>query len=102
MTASIKISACDNELRVIASTGAFSAEICHISSGNNDTVAYAVNLGSVLPGGTYSLTMVGINWGGPARFSVEVTNNGAVTPYSFEKKDAAIGVVWSPTIIVNV
>jgi hypothetical protein len=102
MTASIKVSACDNELHVIASTPAFSAEICHISSGYNDPVAYAVNLGSILPPGKYSLTMVGINWGGPAKYAIAVTNNGTTTPYSFEKADAPAGVVWSQTVNVDV
>ena len=102
MAASINITACDNELYVIASTPAFTSEICHITSGYNDPVAYAVKLNSILPAGTYSLTMIGVNWGGPARFAITVTNNGVATPYTFNNASAPVGVVFTQTVTVNV
>jgi hypothetical protein len=102
MSASIRISACDNEMYIIASTGAGSSEICHISSGFNNPVAYAVDLASILPKGTYDLTMVGINWGAAAKFAVTVTKDGVATPYSFEERNAPAGVVWKQTVQVTV
>ncbi|QWF17031.1 hypothetical protein [Lysobacter capsici] len=98
MPTSIKVTACDNELFITASTPAGSSEICHISSGNNDPVSYAVNLGSVLPPGKYSLTLVGINWGGPSAFNVTVGS----TPLTFSNPNAPIGVVWTQTVAVTV
>lgn len=98
MATSVKINQCDNELYITASTSAGSAEICHISSGYNDPVAYAVNLGSVLPAGKYNLTLVGINWGGPAAFNVTI--NG--TAYNYNNASAPVGVVWTQTIPVTV
>jgi hypothetical protein len=102
MSASINITACDNELYVIASTPAFSSEICHITPGYNDPVAYAVNLGSILPGGKYSLTMIAVNWGGSAKFAITVTNNGTPTAYTFSNGSAPVGVVWTQTVPVEV
>jgi hypothetical protein len=102
MAASIKISACDNELYVIASTPAFTSEICHITSGYNDPVGYNVRLGAILPAGSYSLTMIGVNWGGPAKFAITVTNNGVTTPYSYENANAPVGAVWNQTVTVAV
>ncbi|QWP75776.1 hypothetical protein J5226_19515 [Lysobacter sp. K5869] len=96
MKTAIKISQCDNELYIIASTGAGASEVCHISSGYNDPVAYAVNLNSILPPGKYDLTLVGINWGGPAAFAVDVGG----TPYTYKDPNAPVGVVWSKTIQV--
>lgn len=98
MPTSIKVTACDNELFITASTPAGSSEICHISSGNNDPVSYAVNLGSVLPPGKYSLTLVGINWGGPSAFNVTVGS----TPFTFSNPNAPVGVVWTQTVAVTV
>ncbi|MGH8079330.1 MAG: hypothetical protein ACREP7_02065 [Lysobacter sp.] len=98
MPTSVKINACDNELYIVASTAAGSSEICHISSGNNDPVVYGVNLGSVLPAGKYDLTLIGINWGGPASFNVLVGG----TPYTFNDPKAPVGVVWKQTVPVTV
>jgi len=98
MTTAVKITQCDNELHIIASTGAGSSEVCHISSGYNDPVNYAVNLNSILPAGKYDLTLVGINWGGPAGFNVNVGG----TAYTYADANAPVGVVWSKTIQVTV
>ncbi len=95
----LSVTRCDNELYVTAfANGTGSLEVLHISSGYNDPVNYTVNLGSILAAGTYSITMVGINWGGPAAFTVAIDG----TPYKFEKSDAPSGVVWTQTITVSV
>lgn len=98
MATSINVSACDNELYIVASTAAGTSEILHISSGNNNPVSYAVNLGSILPPGKYDLTMVGINWGGPAKFTVTVGS----TPYTYTNASAPVGAVWNQTVSVTV
>lgn len=98
MATAIKVSACDNELYIVASTGAGTSEILHITSGFNDPVNYAVNLGSILPPGKYDLTMVGINWGGPANFAVTV----GATPFTFNNPNAPVGAVWTQTVSVTV
>ncbi|MGN7917863.1 hypothetical protein [Lysobacter antibioticus] len=98
MATAIKVSACDNELYIVASTGAGTSEILHITSGYNDPVSYAVNLNSILPPGKYDLTMVGINWGGPAKFAVTV----GTTPYTYNNASAPVGAVWTQTVSVTV
>ncbi|ARJ65309.1 hypothetical protein WV31_06415 [Magnetospirillum sp. ME-1] len=100
----LSVSKCDNELYVIAipvspNGGTAAVEVLHISSGYNDPVNYSINLGSVLvPGGTYSITMMGINWGGPAAFAVNL--NG--TPYTFSDGSGKLGLVWNQSVNVTV
>ena len=97
----LSVTKCDNELYVIAmpvnpAGGTASVEVLHISSGYNDPVNYNINLGSVLvPGWTYAITMMGINWGGPAAFNV--TLNG--TPYNYVNANAPLGLVWNPPAV---
>jgi|HubBroStandDraft_5_1064220.scaffolds.fasta_scaffold1642229_1 hypothetical protein len=99
-TTMINVTATDNELYLIASTPAGSAEIGHIVSGYNNPVSYKVVPHSVLPPGNYSLTMVGINWGGPAAFDVVLTPAQAGTSYS--SASAPVGVVWTKTVPMTV
>jgi hypothetical protein len=100
-TTKIAVTACDNELHIIASTGAGSSEICHISSGYNNPVSYTVVPQSILAPGSYSLTMVGINWGGPSAFKVALTTGGVVTNLT-SPANSAVGVVWSVTVPMQV
>lgn len=102
MSTSIQISACDNELYVVASTPAGSSEVVHMSSGYNNPVAYNVTLNSILPSGTYNLTFVGINWGGPAAFNIAVTSGSTTTPYTYSNPNAATGLVWSQSVQVTI
>jgi hypothetical protein len=90
----IHVTACDNELYILASTGRESSELCHIKSGFGDRVDYRFNPQHILPVGTYDLTLVGINWGGPSTFSVTTTPGGTVT----STPSTAVGVVWQHTI----
>ena len=103
MAANINITACDNELIIIAFTPSISYQIGRILSGNNQGVSVTLNLVEdtyvggptlngtnnplndvidvCLPAGTYSLFLCGINWGGPTAFAGTVTDsNGIQTP----------------------
>lgn len=119
MTNTIDITACDNELYIIAYNTTQSYQLAHILSGNgepvnasfsllNGTYQTTATLNSVcfpltgpnsnpmygmatLPGGTYTLIALGINWGGPASFAVSV--NG--TPLSGTTSQGE-GLVWTP------
>jgi hypothetical protein len=97
MSTPVNVTACDNELIVIASQFAFSSEVFHLKSGNNDPVSYSVDLASILPSGTYDLTMIGVNWGGPFNYALTVAgssygNSGSAPP----------GINWSQTISISV
>jgi len=81
-TTKIHVTATDNELYILASNGAGSSEICHIKSGNNNPVDYAVIPQSILPPGPYTLIMVGINWGSGYAFSVTLTTGSSNTTYT--------------------
>ena len=62
-TTQIHITVYDNELYIAASTTAGSSELCYLKSG----------FGHILQSGSYELTLVGINWGGPWKFAVTTT-----------------------------
>ena len=94
MANSIVTTACDNELVILAYTPSASYELCQILSGNSQPVN--VTLGIVpgqyvntivlngvnqpltstvnqnLPSGTYSILMLGVNWGGPTQFKLNI------------------------------
>lgn len=69
----IQATACDNEMYVLVSTPSGSSELFHIKSGFNNPVNYVVIPQSILPAGAYTLTVIGINWGGPSAFTVILT-----------------------------
>lgn len=98
-TTKIEVQACDNELIIIASQPAGSSVICHLKSGYNAPVSYIVNPSHILAGGEYSLTVVGINWGGPGNFKVIVT---AGTETVLEGSNSATGAVFTKTIPMSV
>lgn len=117
----LNITACDNELIIMAYQANASFELCKIKSGYDRPVNVTMNIvagqyqGSMylngvniplqqtitqmLPIGAYSLVMLGIDWGGPAKFAVNV--NG--TPYEVIDTTPANGLVFSPDpITINV
>lgn len=118
MSNSIKITACDNQLIVLALQWGESYEICNIKSGNNNAVEVPINIiagnysGPVklngvnkalepadvkepvsLPPGEYVLVYAGINWGGPYQFTLDVNEK----KYSLPKDSAGeqFGFVWN-------
>ncbi len=118
MSNTIKITAVDNELIVLAYHWTGSYELCRILSGNgmqvNVTLTLAqgeymgpivlnavnnplnLSLNVCLPVITdkYSLLLAGINWGGPAVFAASVNGtalSGTIAPGN--------GVVWTPAPI---
>jgi hypothetical protein len=98
----IHVTATDNELYILASTPAGSSEICHFKSGYNNPVLYDVIPQSILPAGAYTLTVVGINWGGPSGFNVVLTDsNGANTPIS-GGTGLPTGGTWSQAVAITV
>ncbi|WP_417485407.1 hypothetical protein [Maricaulis salignorans] len=98
-TTKIEVQACDNEMIIIASQGTGSSVICHLKSGYNAPVSYVVNPAHILAPGDYSLTVVGINWGGPGNFKATVT---AGTPTVLEGSSSATGAVFTKTIPMSV
>ena len=100
-TTKIHVTATDNELYIIATTPAGSSEIGHIVSGYNNPVEYTVVPQSVLPKGTYTLVLVGINWGGPQAFKVTLTTGGVDTVYA-APANSAVGANWTVAIPITV
>jgi len=106
------ITACDNELILIAYQWGASFQLATILSGNFNSVNVTlpitagpyqgpVTLNGVnnplsgtfplnLPTGDYTLAVIGIDWGGPQQFSF--TFNG--TTYSLPSSTEGSGVVW--------
>ncbi len=103
-TTAINVTFVDNELDIIAipSNGMASVNLLHYISGYNDTMNVKIIPQHVLPAGSYTLSFVGINWGGPARFDVSLTTNGVTTPVTPGASSSAVGVVWSPSVQITV
>ena len=117
MPNTITVTACDNELVVLAYQWDASFELCRILSGNSQPVNVTLNLVSgvyqgtitlngvtqplnvnvtqTLAPGAYSIQLLGIDWGGPAQFTVNV--NG--TPYTLPFTQEGDGLVFSPAPI---
>jgi hypothetical protein len=98
-TTKIEVQACDNELIILASTGAGSSVLCHLKSGYNAPVSYIFNPAHILAPGNYDLTVIGINWGGPGNFKIIVT---AGTPTTLAGSGGATGVVYTKTIPMQI
>jgi hypothetical protein len=99
----IEVTACDNELYLIAiesrggdgngNHGSF--ELGHVKYGGGDPVELTITPHSVLPPGHYNLALVGINWGGPSGFTVKLTPGTTQTAPATN----TIGAVWNPPVI---
>jgi hypothetical protein len=103
-TTKIHVTACDNELYILATNptpGMGTIELCHIMSGFNSPIDYAIFPQSVLPKGTYTLIMVGINWGGPQAFKVILTTNGVNTEYT-APTSTTVGANWTKSVQITV
>jgi hypothetical protein len=112
MPNTITVTACDNELIVLAYQWGASFELCRILSGNNQPVnvtltlqsgAYqgtivlngvnqplSQNITQTLASGAYSLLLLGVDWGGPSQFTVDV--NG--TPYTLPLTNQGDGLLF--------
>ena len=111
--ATISISACDNELYVIAYQDATSYQLAHILSGHTNSVDVTITVARgpysqepqtyngvngplnasysvAIPAGNYTLLAVGINWGGPINFAVSL--DGAAL--SGSSTGSSVNVVW--------
>ena len=98
----ISVKQVDNELIVLAMNNTSSQVICHMKGGNANPVSFAGTVNGILPSGSYNILLIGINWGGPANFSVTLTINGTATVYNYANPGAPIGVVWNQVVPVTV
>jgi hypothetical protein len=102
-TEKIHVTAVDNELYLLATQEpSGSSEICHLKSGYNKPVDYVVFPATILPRGKYNLTMIGINWGGPANFKVVVTAVGGGDTVYQSPAGSAVGACWTVTVPMQV
>lgn len=110
-TTLIHVTKTDNELYILAIQegaqkgapgGLYSSELFHIKSGYGDPVDYSFRPGACLAPGTYTLVMIGINWGGPQAFEVTLTTNGVQQTYSSPAGNTAPGTVWSEAVNITV
>ena len=114
MANTITVTACDNELVILAYNGDNSYELCRILSGNNQSVNVTLNIqpgtyeGAIVldgvnqplnvtvpptvPSGAYSILMLGVDWGGPTQFTTTV--NG--TPHNLALQPTGAGLVFNP------
>ena len=81
MITAINIKFVDNELYVIAipANATASIELFHYKSGFNDPMNVKIVPQHVLPAGQYTLSFVGVNWGGPGTWKISLTGGPAVT-----------------------
>jgi len=114
MSNTIAVTACDNELIVLAYQWGASFELCRILSGNNQSVNVTLNIQSgtyqgtivlngvnqplsqnitqTLAAGAYSILLLGVDWGGPSQFTVNINN----TPYTLPLTNQGDGLLFNP------
>jgi len=101
-TTAINITYVDNELYILAiPTGNAGSELFHYCSGWSDTMNVTIVPQHVLPPGNYTLSFIGINWGGPTAFNITLTTNGTTTPVP-ASPSGGIGVVWTANVPITV
>lgn len=100
-TTQIQVTAADNEVLLIASTPAGSSELFHYKSGYGRPVNVTLYPGAILPTGSYALTMIGINWGGPSAYAITVTTDGMPRTFS-GGGNSNVGVNWTATIPIDI
>jgi len=98
----IQATACDNELSVVASTPSGSSELFHLKSGFNNPVNDTVIPQSILPAGAYTLTAIGLNWGGPSAFKVILTPDTGAPVTLSGGVGLPTGGVWSASAPMTV
>ncbi len=113
MSNTIQVSACDNELIILAYQEGVSYEIGRILSGNGEAVNVSIDLlagdyvgtslfngiitpldvsiTTYIPSGSYSLLFLGINWGGPSSFTVSVGGTALGGTVG-----QGLGLTWNP------
>jgi hypothetical protein len=121
MSNKITITACDNELIILAFQWGGSFELCRILSGNSNSVNIILNivagqyagpllLNGVHSGlistndiylnkGSYSIQLLGLNWGAAGQFTVDVNGLLNTQPHS-PKTTPPSGLTWHPDVIV--
>jgi|688.fasta_scaffold908430_2 hypothetical protein len=102
-TTQIQVTALDNEIILIAipASGLASVELFHYSMGYGGPVNVTIRPGLVLPTGDYTLSMIGINWGGPSTYSVTVTTDGVAKTYTGGGNDT-IGPNWVNSVPISI
>lgn len=101
----IRVDKVDNELYILASSISGSSELCHIKVGYNRPGGYTLYPPTILAPGSYDLTFIGINWGGPTEFTVTITaEDGQPRSYSSDalNGNGIIGVAWNRTVSITV
>lgn len=117
----INVTACDNELIILAYQWGGSKELCKIRSSNNNIVDVAIQIvpgpfegSKLLDGvngtlstkiitqldpGDYQLVFLGLDWGGPQAFKLMVNEQF----FASEPKEYGDGLVWhSPPVRIQV
>ena len=94
----IRITSVDNELILIASQAGTSSVLCHLKGGNRAPVDFEFDPADVLDPGAYTLHILGINWGGPASFQVEVSAGGPPQNFTYNGFDSC----WSESTMIHV
>ena len=101
-TTQIQVTAADNEIMLIASTPAGSSELFHYKSGYGKPVNATIFPGAILATGSYTLTIIGINWGGPASFTVVVTTDGQPQTFHGGAGNTPAGAVWHHVVPMSI
>ena len=115
MANTVAVTACDNELVILAYSPTASYELCQILSGNSQPVNVTVGIQAgayqntvvlngvnaplkqaitqSIPSGTYSILMLGVNWGGPTQFTTTINGN----PYELAfNPQGPLGLTFNP------
>lgn len=100
----IDISYVDNELYVLAipSSQTASTEVIHYNSGNSASSNISIVPINILSPGDYTLSFVGVNWGGPSYFNIQLSYSDGSNKSLDSENSTTVGVVFTANESVTV
>jgi hypothetical protein len=93
----LTINNADNQLVAYLNDGLVYNE----SHENNPPLNDVVDLSDKLIPGTNSLSILGVNWSGPATYKGSVSLDGMITPWEYEGNSPPIGIIWRKVFVIT-
>lgn len=97
----IRVVECDNELTVKAAQFGQSVQLFNLKSGFGTFTEFACVPSAFVVTGDYTLVLIGENYGGPQKFKVILTIDGADVEY-LSPDSTKVGVSWEQSIPVSI
>ena len=93
----LTINNADNQLVAYLNDGL----VYNKSHENNPPLNDVVDLSSRLIPGTNSLSILGVNWSGPATYKGSVSLDGVITPWEYQGSSPPVGIIWRKVFVIT-